>query len=81
MLYHMIKGDISLIAHDSDYDCRFILEYLSNDQPIVNSNCFLQIKATYYNPINKNKIKFIDQDSYKLVPMPLGDFVNVPNLM
>ena len=50
------KGDILLIAHNSDYDCRFIWEYLSNVQPIVTSNRFLQIKATYYNPINKNII-------------------------
>ena len=40
------KGDILLIAHGSDYDCRFILEYLSNVQPIVKSNRFLQIKST-----------------------------------
>ena len=29
------KGDILLITHNSDYDCRFILEYSSNVQPIV----------------------------------------------
>ena len=47
------NGDILLIAHNSDYDCIFILEYLYNVQPIVNSNRFLQIKTTYYNPIDK----------------------------
>ena len=37
------KGEILLIAHNSDYDCRLILEYLQNIKPIV-------IKATCYNP-------------------------------
>ena len=62
------KGDILLIAHNSDYDCRFILEYLSNVQPIVKSGRFLQIKATFYNPINKKNIKIIVKGSYKLFP-------------
>ena len=47
------KTEILLIAHNSDYDCRFILEYLQNILPIVKSGRFLQIKATYYNPIRK----------------------------
>ena len=29
------KGDILLVAHNSDYDCRFIFEYLRKFQPIV----------------------------------------------
>ena len=47
------KGDTLLIAHNSDYDCRFILEYLQHVKPIVKSDRFLQIKATYYNPNRK----------------------------
>ena len=38
------KGDILLIAHSSDYDCRFILEYLQNVQPIVKSGRFYRLK-------------------------------------
>ena len=49
------KGDILLIAHNSDYDCRFVLEYLQNVQPIDKSGRFLQVKATYYNPIRKTE--------------------------
>ena len=49
------KGDSLLIAHNSDYDCRFILEYLQNVQPIVKSGRCLQIEATYYNPIRKKQ--------------------------
>ena len=68
------KGDILLIAHNSDYDCRLFLEYLQNVQPIVKSAKFLQIKATCYNPIRKKKVNIIVKDSYKLIPMPLRDF-------
>ena len=68
------KGEILFVAHDSDYGCRFILEYLQNVKPIVKSNSFLQIKATYYNPKAKKRIHIIVKDSYKLMPMPLRDF-------
>ena len=53
------KKEILLIAHNSDYGCRFILGYLQNVQPIVNSDRFLQIKATCYNPKAKKKINII----------------------
>ena len=68
------KKEILLIAHNSDYDCRFILEYLQNVKPIVKSGRFVQIKATYYNPKSKKKITIIVKGYYKLVPMPLRDF-------
>ena len=67
------KGEILLIAHNSDYDCRFILEYLNNVKPIVKSIIFVQIKATYYNPKAKDKINTIVKYFYKLIPMPLRD--------
>ena len=47
------KKEILLIAHSSDYGCRSILEYLQNVKPIVKSGRFLQIKATYCNPVRK----------------------------
>ena len=47
------QHDILLIAHNSYYDCRFVLEYLENVKPIVKGCRFLQIKATYYNPIKR----------------------------
>ena len=67
------KDDILLIAHNSDYDCRFILEYLQNVKPIVKGGRFFQIKATYYNPIT-NKVKIVLNYSYKLISMPLREF-------
>ena len=66
------KHEILLIAHNSDYDCRFVLQYLQNVKPIVKGGRFLQIKATYYNPIAKKKIKLIIKDSYNLISMPLA---------
>ena len=32
------KEEILLIAHNSDYDCRFSLEHLQHKTPIVKSN-------------------------------------------
>ena len=40
------KKEILLIAHNSDYGCIFILEFLQIVQPVVNSDRFLQVKAT-----------------------------------
>ena len=40
----------------------------------MKSGRFLQIKATYYNPIRKKKINIIVKDSYKLIPMKLERF-------
>ena len=68
------KGELLIIGHHSDYDARFVLEYLQNVQPIVKGGRFLQIKATYYNPIQKNTIKLIINYSYKLISMPLREF-------
>ena len=47
------KKENLLIAHNSDYDCKSILEYLQNVKPIVKSDRSLHIKATCYNPIHK----------------------------
>ena len=74
------KNEILLIAHNADYDCRFILQYLQNPKPIVKNGRFLQIKATYYNPIAKKKIKVIIKDSLKLIPMALAKFGKCFNL-
>ena len=45
-----------LIAHNSDYGCIFILEYLQNVKPIVGSGRFRHIKATCYNPVRKKRL-------------------------
>ena len=68
------KGEILLIAHNSDYVCRFILEYSNNDKPIVTSDICLHIKATYYNPNANKHINIIVTYAYKLIPMPLNYF-------
>ena len=68
------KGETLLIAHNSDYGCKLILGCSQNVKPIVKSNRFLQIKATYFNPEAKININIIVEDSYKLIPMPLRAF-------
>ena len=68
------KNEILLTAHNSDYGCIFILEYLQHVKPIVNSGRFLQIKATYYNPKSKKAVNIIVEDSYRLILTALRDF-------
>ena len=65
------KTEILLIAHDSDYDCRFMLEYLEHVKPIVKGGRFLQIKATHYNPIKGTNLKLTMTYSYKVINMTL----------
>ena len=48
-----------LIAHNSDHDCIFSLEYLQHVKPVVKSNRCLQIKATYYNTVHKHEISIV----------------------
>ena len=68
------KNEILLNAHNSDYDCRFILDNIQNVNPIVKSNRFLHVKATYYNTIAKKKIDIIVKDNYKFITKSLTDF-------
>ena len=74
MLYHLIKDEISLIAHNSDYGCIFLLEYLEIVKPVAKCEKLLQIRATYYNPKSKTKIHIIVGVSHKLIPMALREF-------
>ena len=74
------KDEILLIAHNSDYDCRFILQYLQNPMVIVKGGRFLQIKAKYYNPIQRKSFKLTIKDSYKLITMALAKFGKCFNL-
>ena len=68
------KHGILLIAHNANYDCIFIQQYLQNVKPIVKSYRFLQVTATYYNPIRQNNIKIVIKNSYRLIPMALREF-------
>ena len=68
------KHRILLIAHNSDYGCIFILEYLENVKPIGTGGRFLQIKATYYNPVKRKTITITITYTYKLIPMALREF-------
>ena len=75
------KQHILLIAHNSDYDCRFLLPILQHVQRIVKSNRFsFQINATYYNPVLEKSIQICIKYSYGLIPMALlkpGECFNI----
>ena len=48
--------------------------YLEHVKPIVKRGRFLQIKATYYNPIKRKAITITMEYSYNLIPMALWGF-------
>ena len=50
------KKEILLIAHNSDYDCRFILEYLQNGLPIVKVVDFYRLKQPIITQFVKRKL-------------------------
>ena len=68
------KYEILLIAHNANYDCRLIQQYLQNVRPIVKSNRILMLKGIYHNPTHKTKMKLIIKVSYRLIPMALREF-------
>ena len=47
------KHEIILIAHNANYDCRFVQHYLQHVRHIVKRNRMLMLKGIYYNPIHK----------------------------
>ena len=69
------KKNIMLIAHNADYDVRFLLKYLSpiNMKTIVKGGRFLSITAEFTN-ILQQKINLKIKDSNKLIQMKLANF-------
>ena len=66
------KFYVRLIAHNSAYDFRFILKYLSRVDTIEKGTGLMNCNARYY-----NYGKYVDiqiRDSLKMINMPLGKF-------
>ena len=42
------KTHIVLIAHNANYDCRFLLQYLRHEKPLVKGGRILSYNAVYY---------------------------------
>ena len=64
-----------LIAHNANYDCRFLLKYISRGKPIQQGNRYLTISGRYYrNRDIEQPINIIIKDSYKMIPFGLGKF-------
>ena len=64
-----------LVAHNSNYDCRFLLKHLSQERSIVKGGRFLSTQCVFYrNNDKKQPIKIKIKDSCKLIPMQLKEF-------
>ena len=69
------KQHIMLIAHNANYDCRFLLKHLSQERSIVKGGRFLSTQCVFYrNNDTKQPIKIKIKDSCKLIPMQLKQF-------
>ena len=69
------KENIMLIAHNANYDCRFILNYLKRTIPIIKSGRFISIDAEYWRYNDKTqKINIRIKDSYKMIDFALSKF-------
>ena len=69
------KKKIMLIAHNANYDCRFLLNHLSHEKPIVKSGRFLSVDSVFYRYCDKHQpIKIKIKDSCKIIQMPSNDF-------
>ena len=47
--------NIMLIAHNANYDCRFLLKYVSEENPLVKGSRILSCSAVFYRYGNKDK--------------------------
>jgi hypothetical protein len=70
-----LKENIMLIAHNANYDCRFLLKYISRGRPIQQGNRYLTISGKYYRHRDiEQPINIIIKDSHKMIPFALGMF-------
>ena len=69
-IIYLIKKHILLIAHNANYDCRFVLKHLTNERPLVKGGRILSCAAVYKKQPTNIKIK----DSFRIINMPLKDF-------
>ena len=69
------KKHILLIAHNANYDCRFLLQYLTHEKPLVKGGRILSCNAVYYRFGDKKQpINILIKDSLKIINMPLKGF-------
>ena len=69
---------VLLIAHNSGYDFRFLLEHLSRVETIEKGSGLMSAKCRYYN--GKKFVDIIIRDSLKMINMPLKNFGKSFNL-
>jgi hypothetical protein len=72
-LLDSLKKNTRLIAHNANYDYRFIIHYLHNIHELARGNRLIGLSAKYY----YNETKFLNievKDSYHLISKKLADF-------
>ena len=72
--------ELLLIAHNANYDARFILHFLDHQKVIDKGNRFLAIRGTFVNRVTGRKVRLVVRDSIRMVDMPLKKFGEAFNL-
>lgn len=63
-----LSGDTRLIAHNANYDYRFLIQYLTQIKEIARGNRLISISGMF----NKHNIQI--KDTYLMISMPLRNF-------
>ena len=71
-----------MIAHNSNYGCRFMLKYLRKlAPPMDKNNKLIKIKGEFHRYNNPNQLlQITSKDSYILIPVALSEFGECFNL-
>ena len=65
------KKNIMRIAHNANYDCRFLLKHLSQERSIIKGGRVLSTQCVFYRNYDNFPIKIKIKDSCKLITMTL----------
>ena len=68
------KDDIALIAHNSNYDARFLMPFLDRQTVIEKSGRFLSVSGVFLDRQEWRYVWITIRDSYRMIDMPLRQF-------
>jgi len=74
------SDDLVLVAHNANYDCRFVLPFLDSQKVIDKDGRFLAIRGAFVNRVTGRKVRLAIRDSIRMIDMALKKFGEAFNL-
>ena len=68
------KKDVLMIAHNANYDCRFLLHLITQQEVIDKAGRFLSVSGLFTDFATGRKVRVAIRDSYRMIEMPLRAF-------